>query len=112
MHPITIFSKRLIKKHLKMLILIKRPGTKTGQNFSVRIFEDGSFKAYGDDKYGQVTKINQYSDYSQVKQIELGWTHAVILLKSGKIVAFGRNDYGQISSQVDNDIKFSQISSG
>ena len=50
-----------------MLILIKRPGTKTGQNFSVRIFEDGSFKAYGGKRFKQVSKINQYSDYFQVK---------------------------------------------
>ena len=85
---------------------------KTGQNFSVIMFEDGSFKAYGDDKYEQVSKINQFLEYSQVKQIDLGWTHVVILLKNGQIKAFGRNDYGQISCNLDENISFSQISSG
>ena len=91
----------------------KAIGVKTGQNFSLVEFDDGSFKAFGDDKYNQVTKINEFCDYSQVKQIELGWSHAVILFKCGQLKAFGRNDYGQTSCTLASEnVKISQISSG
>ena len=108
-------------KHIKLEK--KAIDIKAGQNFSIVIFDDGTFTAYGEDKYGQVSKINQllkknpsndcnilYS--TNVKQIEVGWTHILILLKNGRLEAFGRQDYGQINCTEAQNIVFTQISSG
>jgi len=83
----------------------------TGQNFSVIIFTDGTFRAFGDDRHGQISSVNNFRDYNQVSQIQVGWTHVLFLLKTGHIQAYGRSDYGQISVR-QNNLKFQQISSG
>ena len=85
---------------------------KAGQNFSVLEFENKLF-AFGDDKHGQVSGINDYfchkENQEQVLQVECGWTHVAILTKNQSIKSWGRKDYGQLSH---GNLTFNKVSSG
>ena len=81
-----------------------------GQNFSVVEMKDGRLQAFGDNKHGQVTSVNNFKD--QVCQLEVGWTHVLLRRETGRVQGFGRNDYGQITIKNDAVRKFRQISSG
>ncbi len=85
-------------------------GIKAGQNFSLIEYRDGSFQAFGEDKHGQVSQLNQYEDFVNVQQVDVGWTHIVLLHRDGQCTGLGRNDYGQCS--VSSEIKFQDISVG
>ena len=82
---------------------------KAGQNFSLLTFEDGSLQAFGDDKHGQISNLSRIPS-TQIKQIEVGWTHIVTLLKNDTLMAVGRQDYGQTGVLCQQ--KFSSVSCG
>ena len=71
----------------------KVTAVKSGQNFSLLEYEDGSIEAFGDDKHNQVSHISALE--GRPSQIEVGWTHVVCLFENGSVKSVGRSDYGQ-----------------
>lgn len=79
-----------------------------GPDYSMALLADGTVKAWGNNCFGQLgTNINLGSDKANpvpntipdlvgAKQISAGAAHAVALLDSGTIKAWGQNTYGQL----------------
>ena len=92
-----------------------------GQHFSAVITTSQAscdLFMFGDNKYKQVSNTSSTTIYkpepkltSHLKDenillVNCGWTHVVVLLKQGdmsNLVSWGRNDYGQLGSQLANN---------
>ena len=92
-----------------------------GQHFSAVITTSQAscdLFMFGDNKYKQVSNTSSNTIYkpepkltSHMKDeniflVNCGWTHVVVLLKQGdmsNLISWGRNDYGQLGSQLANN---------
>lgn len=80
----------------------------SGENHTVCLREDGTVFAWGDNKFGQLgldptidtsyVPVETLEDKS-LKEVHAGWTHTAVLTKTGEIINWGRNCYGQLGSR-------------
>ncbi|XP_018324539.1 secretion-regulating guanine nucleotide exchange factor [Agrilus planipennis] len=80
----------------------------TGQHHTLALKSDGTLFGWGDNKYGQVgldmklTKVSKPAEIlhdESIKSIHAGWTHSGLLTKTGDLLLWGRNSYGQLGMQ-------------
>jgi alpha-tubulin suppressor-like RCC1 family protein len=79
-----------------------------GYGFSLALLGDGTLRSWGGNAYGQLgngTRANSGQPapvggagggLKLVKQASAGGTHALALLESGRVMAWGSNEYGQL----------------
>ena len=87
-----------------------------GHSHSIALRENGTLLAWGNNRRGQLgdgTTSNKltpvhvrYADgtpVDQVVDVTAGWSHTVALLSDGTLLAWGSNQYGQLSNGTKND---------
>lgn len=79
-----------------------------GQNHTAALRKSGEIFTWGDNRFGQCGFDNilknridfptrvESGDFEKSWQIRVGWTHTNILRTDGTIIAWGRNNYGQL----------------
>ncbi|KAL3671548.1 hypothetical protein V7S43_003465 [Phytophthora oleae] len=79
-----------------------------GQHYTVASLRDGGVVAFGKNDHGQLgldnasepvlqpTRLAAPLDRAIVPQLSCGYHHTAIVMESGAVYTFGRNDYGQL----------------
>lgn len=79
----------------------------TGSGFACALFSSGGVKCWGNNRFGQLgnnTNNNSYTPVyvsgltSGVKDISVGYEYACALTTDGRVLCWGRNDYGQLGN--------------
>lgn len=92
----------------------------SGQHHTVVLKLDGTVLSWGENKFGQLgidpnisnsfVPMEVYRD-SNLATVYAGWTHSAALSKSGEVLTWGRNTYGQLGDQRDTPYKPDIVSS-
>lgn len=65
----------------------------SGQNHIIVLSEDNSLLGFGDNKFGQCSKVESRR---KIVKIASGWTHNAFLTDEQELYLYGRNNYGQL----------------
>lgn len=90
--------------------LFRRPvlAVACGQHYTVASLRDGGVVAFGKNDHGQLglnrvsepvlqpTRLPPPLDRAIVPQLSCGYHHTAVVMESGAVYTFGRNDYGQL----------------
>ena len=90
-------------------------GLSEGNQFTLLLLSDGSVYSFGENEEGELglgeialqsTNIpTLIPSLANVKQIAAGSTDAVALSNDGLVFAWGKNDYGQVSLGIKENVK-------
>ncbi len=88
-----------------------------GQHFSIFLTSKGSLFGCGEDKYGQLPPDNGTSsalrkadaslfEKDPLAEVRCGWSHVAARTQSGRVLCWGRNNYGQLGRKTTGQEKF------
>ncbi|XP_005990554.1 secretion-regulating guanine nucleotide exchange factor [Latimeria chalumnae] len=106
-NPVPLFLSAKEPCTVKGLENVKVMRVASGSYHSVCLTDGGGLYVWGNNKYGQLVRRENFLSYPQcieaqhfqgerIDAVWSGWTHLVARTETGKIFTWGRSDYGQL----------------